>query len=431
MGLLNLPTEILLLVFFHADQDCRKGLRLTNRQLSEIGRQSLFQTVCVSPTQESRGRLENILDRPDLVSYVTKVYLNTFDLQNPHKSVNEGDAKLPLRLLEYLKKLPRLQSVVLRFHPECPEGEDDDDAPQGDGFRSTVMKQGLVTLAAMPHLKELALRDMYNVNETDSESVENLNKILPRLRSLRLNITNVSRGMSGVSDSHRDRPQLFFSELPSFWLKPGLSKLEHLSLYSSLYVGFLSKCDFRGLHFPSLKTLALANHVFAHDSQLDWILSHKETLTELYLDDCGILFEAAVTVPERTYLPPEAFRPHPNLSDDEVYYSYSTRWADYFRAFKDNLLNLRHFRYGHAPNWWEDDTTPFESEGKIAIRFHGDSYMVFCDGFLPSEYMAHIVWMAPGGGFQSGQPLKISEDDRRALVELCGKVGVSVNLHYI
>lgn len=113
----------------------------------------------------------------------------------------------------------------------------------------------------------------------------------------------------------REAPHIFFSDLPSFWLKPAFSNLEHLALYSNLYVGFVPKCDFRGLHFPKLKTLALGNHAFIHDSQLDWILSHGETLTELYLDHCSIIFEATVypKTMERTYLPPDDFKPHPRV----------------------------------------------------------------------------------------------------------------------
>lgn len=94
--------------------------------------------------------------------------------------------------------MPQLQSVAVRFHWECPE--EHGHAQQDESFRSEVMQEGLKALAAIPGLKEFALRDMYNVNETDPEIVANRNKILPRLKSLRLNITNVSLGMNGSSD---------------------------------------------------------------------------------------------------------------------------------------------------------------------------------------------------------------------------------------
>jgi hypothetical protein len=95
-----------------------------------------------------------------------------------------------------------LQSVVLRFHPECDEDEMYE-VPQSSEFRSAVMARTMAVLSSLPQpVQELALRDIENVNVTDEETVANLQKVLSGLRSLRLNITNVSRGMSGSSDYH-------------------------------------------------------------------------------------------------------------------------------------------------------------------------------------------------------------------------------------
>ncbi|KAL4742471.1 hypothetical protein BDV11DRAFT_11873 [Aspergillus similis] len=439
--LTSLPAEIVRHIFSLADQASQKALRLTNRQLGAIGQHSVFQTLSVCPTEESYGRLESILKRADLVPHINKIYLNTYDPRNPPDSQYGDGEDVASRLFSYLKEMPRLQSAAVRFHWECPD--EDYDVLQDESFRSEVMREGLKALAAIPELKDLALRDIYNVNDTDPEIVANRNKILPRLRSLRLNITNVNRGMEGGSDYDRDNPQKFFPELPSVWLEPCLSNLQHLTLYSSIYIGFTPKCDLSGLHFPKLKTLAFGNHTFIHDSQLDWILSHAATLTALYLDDCAIVHEAAVDSDSarrgQTLLPSDAFRPHPHLPDYKVYASYSTRWADYFRAFKEKLVNLRDFRYGHAPNWWEDETTPFESEQKIRIGFGKESYFAFDCGVLPSEYTEHLYWEIPKEGvaatstgtrsnnfeYVHGEKLKASEDDKKALEELCAKVGLS------
>ncbi|KAI9375357.1 hypothetical protein BJX61DRAFT_539914 [Aspergillus egyptiacus] len=444
--LTSLPPEILSLIFSNADQKSQKALRLANRQLGAIGQRDVFQTLSVCPTEESYGRLESILQRADLVPYIDKIYLNTYDPRDPPESQYGEGEDVASRLFSYLKDMPYLKSVALRYHWECP---DDlyDDVMQEESFRSEVMQAGLKALAAIAGLEDLALRDMYNVNETDREAVANRNSILPRLRSLRLNITNVNRGMSGSSDYDRENPQTFFQELPSVWLKPCLSNLQHLTLYSSIYVGFYPKCDFRGLHFPNLKSLAFGNHTFIHDSQLDWILSHAATLTGLYLDDCAIIHEASVFKdPARsgqTLLPPDAFRDHPHLSEYKVYTSYATRWADYFRAFQEKLVNLREFRYGHAPDWWSDETTPFESEQKIRIGFGRESYLVFFHGILPSEYTDHMYWEIPKEAgtdtgaatgtrsrrdafdYVDGERLEASEDDKRALHELCEKLRVS------
>lgn len=135
---------------------------------------------------------------------------------------------------------------------------------------------------------------------------------------------------------------------------------------------------------------------------------------------------------ERTYLPPDAFKPHPRVQQPKLYTRYDSRWADYFHAFKDKLPRLQHFRYGSAPNWWEQDSTPFESEGRIRIGFRGESYMVYCDGCLPREYNRRMLWRIPKEGgevsYVHGNPLNHTDEDETALEELCAKVGLSVNL---
>ncbi|KAL4744792.1 hypothetical protein BDW72DRAFT_212179 [Aspergillus terricola var. indicus] len=439
--LLSLPTEILRNIFAQADQETCKSLRLVNRHLGEVGQQSVFETLVIQLTQDYYGYdLEKIIERPEIAAHITKIYVNTYDPNEPELWLGKDETSESLGvLLELLKQLPRLQSVVLRFHPECPEDDSWSETPQGEDFRQAAMQEALSAFAAMPQLKELGLRDLWNVHDEDPEVVADRNTVLSRLESLRLNVINVNQGMQGSSDYHREAPQKFWPSLPSIWLKPALSNLQHLTLYSTIYTGFFPRCDLRDLHFPKLKSLTLGNHVFAHDSQLNWILSHSPTLSELYLDDCAILFEAAVFAEEleryetrqHTILPPSSFAPHPKLPAYKLYAAYNTRWADYFRAFKDGLQHLRKFRFGHSPDWWEDDSMPFESEGNIEIGFGSESYLVFCDGYLPSEHMERMIWDIPtedGGRNENGEALEPSEEDRVALEELCRKVGAVVTL---
>jgi hypothetical protein len=81
-GITSLPTEIIRHIFSYADQESQKALRLTTRRLGAIGQQSVFQTLSVCPTEGSYGRLESILRRADLVPYINKIYLNTYDPRN-------------------------------------------------------------------------------------------------------------------------------------------------------------------------------------------------------------------------------------------------------------------------------------------------------------------------------------------------------------
>ena len=213
-------------------------------------------------------------------------------------------------------------------------------------------------------------------------------------------------------------------------MKPAAPSLQHLTLYSSLYFGFYPKLDLREVHFPQLKTLSFGNYCFVHDSQLDWILSHGATLTELYLDDCPILFEMAIGDKGRTYLSPDEFRLEPKV-DSHPYTTYATRWHDYFRAFKDGLPHLRHFGYGHCPYWWKDGSTPFERETEIDIGMTDESYMVFSDGWGPSPYMEQMIYTVHGEDgtvWVDGEPLPPMEEDKKVLKELYAKIGQIVEL---
>lgn len=208
-----------------------------------------------------------------------------------------------------------------------------------------------------------------------------------------------------------------------------MSNLRHLTIYSSLFFGYYPKFDLTELQFPQLKTLSFGNHCFIHDSQLDWILSHGATLTELYLDDCPILFEVSIKDNQRTYLDANAYEPKPEFAGN-FYAFYGRRWCDYFRAFKDGLPHLRHFRYGSSQNWWHDDTTPFECETKMRIGLHSESYMVFCDGFGPSPYMKRSILRntTPEHPWTDGEPLPASAEDKQALKDLYAKIGQAVDL---
>jgi hypothetical protein len=218
-----------------------------------------------------------------------------------------------------------------------------------------------------------------------------------------------------------------------------MANLEHLTLYSRLRAGFCPKLDLRGLHFPRLRSLSLGNYAFMHDSQLDWILSHGSTLLELYLDQCTIIYEAALSfnvdepIPvSATILSLEDFHPHPDLVVDRLYASYSGRWANYFRAFQNALPHLRHFRFGFTPGRWTRRILPFEQDTQIAIGFHQQCYMVFCDKTLWPVYLRKMKWRYDSGGHErrkDEKPLMPSNEDRSALLELCAKVGQSLKLH--
>lgn len=175
-------------------------------------------------------------------------------------------------------------------------------------------------------------------------------------------------------------PHSFYSELPSTWLAPTTSTLRHLTLYSDMYFGFFPSLDLNELYFPHLKTLSLNKYTFFHDKQLDWILSHKSTLTEIYLDDCPLLFEIAVSNQNKDRC---------NLENDEWFhrdndpysvwgYRYARRWNTYFDSFRENLSHLRHFRMGY--NVELRDRFPFEQETELPLWLVDERMQGFHDG---------------------------------------------------
>jgi hypothetical protein len=86
VGLLSLPTEILDRICSLVDLETRKALRVANQRLSTIGQRWVFDAAVVSPTDASCDRLDQILESTTLAPYVTKLYLNTWDLDNVSQS---------------------------------------------------------------------------------------------------------------------------------------------------------------------------------------------------------------------------------------------------------------------------------------------------------------------------------------------------------
>ncbi|KAL4940612.1 hypothetical protein BDV06DRAFT_230202 [Aspergillus oleicola] len=441
-----LPIEILHRICSDADQESRKALRLTNRLLEEIARCWVFKCKTVSPLDTSCERLRAISEYPKLASCLTTLYISTFDLDEDGDYMYYEDAEdedfegeehtgLPVRfynLFYSLDLFPRLQNIALRFHWEH-SSSDFAEIPQDIQWRRLVMSDVFLQLAALPQpLKHLALRDVYNVNETGVPVEAAIKKVLGGLESLRLNITNEHREFHGEVDYKKKEPFGFYPVLPKIWLKPTTYTLRHLTIYSSLFCGFYPKLDFSEVHLPHLRTLSLGNYCFVHDSQLEWILSHGVTLLELYLDDCALLYEVSLKDYKNTILPPEKFEQREALRN-HWYASYGGRWADYFLAFKDKLPHLQHFRYGHSPEGWKYSTTPFECEAELDIGLHDETYLVFCDGFGPSPYMSELIYQYPrengdGLDYKHAQTLTPSEDDKKALQELCKKCGQDVPL---
>ncbi|PYI35961.1 F-box domain-containing protein [Aspergillus indologenus CBS 114.80] len=409
-------------------------LSLTNRYIGAISQKELLKVVTVYPRKESRERFQAILEDKTRARLVNRLYLDVsawagYYTQERYINQSNRDKEILqlrrfMKLVPRLKELPRLRSIVLRFHQGCYVEDTRNDAHQNAAFRSCVMDEFIAALASLDEpVKELALCNLQNINPTDPEVVQNLTKILGSLRALRLNITNEHDEGNGENDLEQDEPHRFFPELPSFWLAPAAATLEHLTIYSSNYFGFYPKLDLREVHLPHLKTLALGKYAFVHDSQLEWILSQGKTLTELYLDDTPILFEVSVHNNDRASLDPDRYIHQAGLRNKH-FATYDKRWHHYFRAFQVGLPHLRHFRYGRSGWWWQKYMTPLERETEITVGMHDESYMVFCDGFGPTPYMNTTIYDTDDEEpSYEGEGVDRMEEDQQALEELLEKIG--------
>lgn len=206
------------------------------------------------------------------------------------------------------------------------------------------------------------------------------------------------------------------------WLKPTVSSLEHLTLFCDTWFGFRPKLELNEVHFPHLKSLVLGNFTFFQDSQLEWILSHKATLSELSLDDCMILYDLSLFEDKLSEYSFNRGEIEVRLDDDSnpgYYRPYDKRWHHYFDAFRTRLPHLRHFRIGTS-DWTPG--VPFETEPEMRIGLPEERYGVFYDGWVPTPYLDATYRPEP---WERSAP-KCDKEDRKALRLLYKHIGQEV-----
>ncbi|CAG8367984.1 unnamed protein product [Penicillium salamii] len=408
----TLPPEILLMITSLSDTATLKSLRLTSRDICASATQSLFRTVTLFDRDDSCNAVESIMTHPSLRGQVRNIYLQTveedYDLDRGMPDEIPDPPEKWRKLLAMLPTLPNLESVALRFDKNCCEDSSlFGDAVQTEGYRNLVMKWLLSEVVALPRpLKELAIQNNQNTTGLGVYGDE----ILGGLVSLRLN--TVHEADEAAPENEVEKPEFhdFFNRLlPTVWLKPAMSSLRNLTLYSDMYWGFYPRSPLKGIHFPNLQSLTLGNYCFFEDAQLDWILSHS-TLQDIHLDDCAILFQiylCAEDPPDLGIIPRSSMQQDPEKGNG-FFHTYPRRWSDYFASLESGLPHLRHFAIGRS-NW--EDGLPFEQEQDIKSALLHDRYLVFDHGIGPSPFQEY--------------PL-CDEQDRTALVQLYEKIGQKI-----
>ncbi|PCG99016.1 Hypothetical protein PENO1_055120 [Penicillium occitanis (nom. inval.)] len=430
--LLDFPSELLAHTFSYVNQSTLKSLRQSCRFISPLATDQLYRTVHLQPGETSQKGLQEILNNPNLRRIPRKIYIDTVD-----ESLNYDDGKEQKwprgwdNLVPQVKELPRLNAAVLCFDKGFTSDSMDPDhlhygaCAERPQFRFQAMHKFFSLLESFRHpIQDLGIRNLQADNPKDPKTLAKMAKVLSGLLSLRLSITSETNDAAPECDLEYPEIRKFSKELPSTWLSPAASSLQHLSLCSREYSGFYPHLDLTSVFFPCLKTLSLGNFCFFHDDQIDWILKHGDTLEEIYLDDCAVLYDFcmmeqnvdACALPRDTLVRREG--------DVSLYGSFEKRWHHIFDLFAEKLPKLRHFRIGRS-NWYPD--IPFEQERNIKVWLYYNRYMCCYDGYGPSPYMEGENPKYAANLENGWRPSpECDDEDRAALRKLLAKLGQSI-----
>jgi hypothetical protein len=304
--------------------------------------------------------------------------------------------KIWFQTVETVGKFSCLRSISVRFRDACSDGEVDyNEVIEDVEVRDEIMTAVFGALNSddypTPNLRSLTFKNLQDSNSREIVESHDFRAVMARLTELHLHIATENLSSSPENNVAFSSLHRFFRELPSVWLNPVSMNLTHLSLWCDNYWGWCPTFDPRGLHLPKLKYLSMGNFAFAHDFQLDWILSHGQTLEILSMDDCAILF----------YMDPQYLATEITFSllhddhqvclvdkdesgDSGPRYAYNSRWHQYLRNLEVGLPHLINFTFGHG-NW--DMGCAFEDRNTLLPGLDNRRYMAFNGGIGPSQWL--------------------------------------------
>ena len=266
-------------------------------------------------------------------------------------------------------RFPNLSSVHIRFREPYLNNEANGMngrwTTEDTEFQIDVLKTVFATLngkgSPMPNFRSLSIKNLQSKNDVGIADSPDFKAVMSKLAELHLAIT--TEDLEGRPENNIDREALrdFFKHgLLSFWLRPVSRNLTHLTLHANTYWGWTPAFDPRGLRFPKLKYLALGNHTFAHDWQIDWITSHFAALETLVLRNCPIVFYIFRDETPDHYTPTINHEDHNKLLVQDApesldsglrhheHWVYNSRWHDFFPKLQIGLPNLTKFVYAHG-----------------------------------------------------------------------------------
>lgn len=329
--------------------------------------------------------------------YVRCVTINTSLNANTHywhteQSPESEVLEMFAEAIGSLYGFENLKELQLNFAMDCAGSSNwtDKEVAETPQFRSEILEMVFAALQEVTTLKVLSIKNLQDQMDRRILESETFHSVRSRLSGLHLQITTEREEQHDLHFESLHRG--FTTDLPELWLKPVLSHLTHLTLYSYTSMwGLFPFVDFRQVGtFPCLESLSLGNFTIAHDWQFDWILSHGSTLKQLLLDDCFIITAlkmeedmASVAFPGLQVLP-ESIGTN---GHGEYFKNVSLRWHDIFDRFRSELPHLQDFAMHTSDLDWSDDA--FDYRYDLSNRLGDNKYHVFDCGTVPP-------WQDPG-----------------------------------
>lgn len=373
-----------------------RNLRLTCKRLSLIATKQLFSRLYILPTQGSARKARTVLDderfNPLVQTIIIRASLDdghdrkdddptpswdVFDEDDPewesdgateqHGINLDGEISCTFkRLLDSIGLFRNFRRLELVYDEEVqgPPGDsrywfDADsggfDVKESMEYRDTFFRKVLSALNHADHpatkLDSLCIPNLQNWVNAEVATSQDFMAVLSRLDNLELYIT--CEQYSSAPEFEIDLYALheFYSvQLTKYWLKPlsDIGRLTGLKLYGSLPWGYLPKCDLRDIHFPKLRNLSLGHMNFTHDYQLQWILSHADSLEMLALHNCSIVTRGELenNVDAENYPILPKLRQGTGRGRNVIStWGYGARWHEYFASFSSALPHLHSFAF--------------------------------------------------------------------------------------